>query len=175
MNSQEFNQLMVHLTLLADEINEKIPFVNNGGCGMVALLVAKELNRAGIETTIVISGDSDFDETYNIDLNEINKSITGTKPSVSKWNKKDIYFAHVCIEFNYKNIPYHFESEKGLVVAKKRLMGYKIYKGRLSIEVFEPIAENPSGWNKCFERNHIPFMKEIVKNHLSKIHCNEFA
>ena len=143
------------LQLLAEKINKEIKNVNNGGCCVFASLVSERLK-------------DHYDVKINVYGNDSYKSIDEVRPAIKKntlseWNNKGIYFAHVVTEFKFKNgVKKEFDSTGIYKPNGSIAYCYDRTKGNLTLKETKALASKRAGWNNAFDRTQIPTMRKII-------------
>jgi hypothetical protein len=148
------------------------PLLNHGGCCVFASEVAHLLYEKGYCVFIRV-----YDDETNENLNTVrkNKNTLLTKPSKLKeyMNKNKIYFGHVLleVELNGERVLFDSEGYYGFDEVEERIYndGSKIVKGRLTLEEARKIADSKDGWNKKFDRNLIPDIKQNINTILENL------
>lgn len=152
--------LLARLDALGNVVNACHPLINHGGCCVFAVMVAKELKKYGVWPRIIIA---DYDPDRDVE------NIAGVLDDVgdgSEWYKNGIWLCHLGIEFIYKGVKYHYDSE-GVHPAAKCLLGYDVCRGRLRISQAEKLANNHKNWNNKFDREKIPNIQQSIDTFLS--------
>jgi hypothetical protein len=139
--------------------NRSYPYLNNGGCCVYAVLIAKELKKLGMRPRIIVAGES---SKSKCNINEARKNIKDIA-DYNEWSRNGIKFNHVGVEFTYKRKKYHYDSY-GVHPACDTLMGFPVYKGRLRIKWAEGIANRPEAWSGMFDRAVIPRLQRSIEN-----------
>ena len=152
--------LIKSLNELGERINRWYPAVNSGGCCVYAAEVGKELLRRGIETRIIVAAWG-----ARSHLDKVRPKLNNTNQK-AEWNDKDVWFNHVGVEFKYKGKVYHYDSD-GVHRKSRSLKSWTVYPGRLSVDEAKALADEPEGWNDCFERGKIPSMKRHIRRYLA--------
>lgn len=133
--------LKIHkkLEIKLKKIN-KIPFVNTGGCGVVAYYIYQYLRRNGYKSRII---------GYDREYQENKRNIM--------LNSKDCSFAHVVVYCGIWKI-----DSKGIDKYKIN----KNYSSRGSIVVpaknLRLFNSNRDNWNSTFDRKHVSLIKQIL-------------
>ncbi len=159
------------LDALGEEVNTRWPKINNGGCCVFASLVGTALEKKGIRIKGVVS--SYFAETAKPistarkgvlrQVNNDPKSYT-----LRAWNDNGVSFGHVGLEFKINGKRMHYDSN-GLVPAGGELLGFPIYRGRLTLEEMTILANSNEGWNPQFGRGNIPALKRLITKRLKNV------
>jgi hypothetical protein len=149
--------LIQQLDEIGKRINKAFPMINDGGCCIYAVMIAKELKKLGYRPRIIVAGRDD-----EVNVQEARKKIKDIA-NHHEWWENGIYFNHVGIEFTYKRKKYHYDS-CGVKPASKMLDEYYIYPGRLGIKDAEVLANQSTAWNVAFNRNDIPKIQRRISD-----------
>jgi hypothetical protein len=149
------DRIFQDLSQFAIGLNSSFTSVNDGGCGVVASILGSQLSKFVPVRIIVASWG------VTKDLNEVRKTITCNR--VREWNKNDIHFGHVLVEFDHEEITYHLDTLNGVVMKTEKAMGMKIIPGYLTIEEITELTEDKPGWNSHFDRSQIPAIKTRIE------------
>lgn len=164
------------LNKLAELIDVNIPYHSHGGCGVIALAVAKQLGEYGIEPRFRIVSDSYNDDDDNdeepymvVNIDQIRDNIRfngmSTK-SKDAWNDHNLHFTHVILEFDWRGRTYQWEVNDGIILAEKapdRWNGWPIAEGYMTVEEFEPLVKERDGWNPRYNRNQNPRVTQLIQ------------
>lgn len=154
--------LLARLAHLGKTVDKEFPLLNYGGCGVFAILVAKELKKRAAWPRIIIGGNGE-----DIDIEDIIPKIQNPL-NPYEWWRHDVYFNHIGVEFLYKGVKYHYDSNGVLAaMSNSRMLGYKLYNGRMRIPIAEKLTSNQGFWNREFDREGIPRLKGIIELFLS--------
>lgn len=146
---------------MAKELNS-VHDVNYGGCCVVAAAVAEKLQYVVPTRVRVASFLGAGDRNVSTAANNVGDIGNGWE-----WHQNGIFFSHVIVEFDHLGRTYHMDST-GVKQAKNvdPSFGYELYDGHLPIHAAKALADEPSNWNNRFDRDHIPFIKNIVREHM---------
>jgi hypothetical protein len=148
--------LIMQLNMLGRKVNRHYPDINEGGCCVYAVTVARELSKLGMRPKIVVAGGSG-----DLNVETIRKDIKDPGDHRA-WNSKKIWFNHMGVAFTYKRTKYHYDSH-GCEKAGEEFQGFKVYPGRMRVSDARKLAMNPSGWNSNFDRDLIPEIEAMVE------------
>ena len=150
-------QLNRILRKLGRHVQEDITggYLNYGGCAVYAALVGRELQRLGVPVGVVVNGYG------GANLDEVRLKVTDVGDK-GQWNDNGVYFNHVGLEYAINGHAYHCDSEY-LSRARHHPQLNRLYPGRLAVDEAEALADDPIGWNRCFDRRLIPEIKEAVE------------
>ncbi len=148
-------------TLLSD-VKDKVPLINNGGCAVIAALLANYLTPVVDDIKVVSCGWSSMNSG---DIDEVRSNIRNN--SVLEWNMQGIDFTHVWVEFKWKNRWYAVDA-CGIVSRSRMYKTWgKPYSGSFTIDEINELANQSHGWNPMFDRQNIPFIEVAMKANLS--------
>lgn len=153
------------LNALAESVTDEVEDLNYGGCGVFAAMVAKFLNDKGIPATCFAC--------YSPGRGDPGNSITEARKLVedvgdcSEWEDNGVSFYHVGVEFKHRGRMYFFDSH-GVVAPADEFHGIPVQEGRLTLDEMEAMAERPHNWNRWFNRQQIPHLQSLVKEHLNE-------
>jgi hypothetical protein len=145
---------------LNEQIKNEIPEINHGGCGVFALIMAKQLELLGYNPTISILTNyfGDTEDKKRV-LNEV---MNGNK--VNRSEKLGTSFAHCCIEVG----GLIFDGKMVGVAFKEKWISYPI-TGSYSIEELS-LALKIGSWNDDYSRKYNnPKLRRIIKNTIKKV------
>jgi hypothetical protein len=146
------------LQSLADDVLEKYPNINSGGCCVFAAHVAQELQHHFKVRIIAFSNNGNKN---NID--DIRPLIKKNVPT--EWRDNGCAFNHVVVEImDNKGIVWNYDAcgifpDDGSICTFERLQGYLTIKEALEL------ANSKPGWNKVFNRRDIPAIRKLILNH----------
>lgn len=150
------------LNSLGNEVLNKYPEINYGGCCVYAALVAKALRIQGHNVSgIVASWGAGATSSPS-------RNIMTARPLVKKhtlrhWQDTGIRFSHVGLEIKFKRSKrvFHYDTA-GVRLSSNELDNMPIYEGRLAVEELASLARYPKGWNDSFDRQGIPALRKLV-------------
>lgn len=148
-------------------INDVIPTLNIGGCGVFALTLADALKRKGIETEAIIIG-------YN-GIKDINKARGIIDQIANKYKKIYLPFnLHSLADngFTIHHIMLKIETDHGTVyIDSEGIYDHPgnsrwklLIEGTGSIESLRELVECKEGWTSIYNRCHNPKVHKIVNN-----------
>lgn len=145
------------LTMLSTMLTEVTPYINYGGCCVVASMVAPHLSQH-FDTKVRVMGRW-LEEDIN--LNAVRETMTDN--NVHEWNKNGVHFAHVVLEINDGNQSYWFDSDK-LHVGDGAGMyeQFVLYDGDITADEAAQLSEESRSWNSKFPRDTIPQLQAVV-------------
>lgn len=160
--------LLTRLDKLGLEINKKVPYINYGGCCVFAAFVTKELIALRLLARGIVSSHNamDYGTSRLFSIDDIRLHVKEGK--IHEWQNNGLSFAHVGVEFRYKDKWWHYDSN-GVHRKEKELDSMPIYNGRLFLREMEILAGSKYGWNDTFDRRSIPKVLGLVKKHMQDI------
>jgi hypothetical protein len=147
------------LKILSARLNRLAPNINKGGCGVVASLIAPYISM--YYPTIVRA----LDDSEIADLNQVRPRIKST--SLSAWNAKGVHFGHIMLELKVGDVSYWYDTiSLSKHVPPKQLGDHVLlpHTGFLTYEEVRSISSRGGGWNKRFNRDHIPALKTCIQH-----------
>lgn len=151
------------LSNFAKTMHKVHPRMNNGGCGIFAVHMAKRLQHI-VPTRIKL-----IDYSHH-NLDEIRAELDNPL-DIRQWHNHGINFVHLIVEFDYKDHTYHFDTN-GLNFANDKespnYKGYGLASGSFTIEEVSHFVAAPYSWNDWFNRREIPAVKRRVKNFFTR-------
>jgi hypothetical protein len=148
------------LTKLGKRISRKYKTINFGGCCVYASIVADELNKRGVGSSIIVCAEETMHNTNGGGINEARLAGAG-KASRHTWLDHGVYFGHVGVEVRVGNVYFHHDVTT-TSIADTYFNGDRIYAGRLTVTEAATLAADPNGWNPTFNRNAIPALKRDI-------------
>jgi hypothetical protein len=141
-----------------------IPCLNQGGCGIFALAVTKQLAKRGIAYRIRV-GESWMANIFGgfnkNGIQEVNQKPINSLPEA---NAVGVFFQHIYPEVKVGRSWMAFDSNYLLkskeYQAKTGLLAYEDF---LEENKLETLAMNPVGWNERFDRDNIPTVFDKVE------------
>ena len=143
-----------------------IPYINNGGCGVVAHAIGKELLLAGLKVNIVSIGDTKWKrpEKANEIIDEIKNS--GIEFNAPNLHRKGIDINHIMVEVFFKGNTWYVDSTG--VYGTPPTHG-KIIQARMSVNDCGILASSHKGWNRSFNRDFMPKIYRLAKKNIGKL------
>ena len=144
-------------------LDQRVPYINYGGCGIFALEASKVLSKVGIKHKIAVTGvlENSFQNTKEyVQKNLKNKAA----------NPKEEYLAvhHVLIYLEDKKVFIDSEGVYKLGLDKKNLTGQycdnhlEDYISRKELS----FMLKGKGWNSSFNRNRY---KPVIRQHMQRL------
>ena len=139
------------------ELDNTFSFVNKGGCGCVAAMLAKAFRH---EFPIMRITSSGIDSGANLDTIRSNMTDNMSKDA---WYDNGIYFNHVWVEVLFKKKWYVLDAT-GIHTRKEMYREWNTpAKGSFSIDEIQALA-NENSWNTMFDRKQLPAMQKMINN-----------
>src|SRR5690606_16191707 len=136
---------------LSEELSSRFYFINSGGCGAMACIVYRKLEKIlPVELVIKDWG------SYTIE--DLRTRITNPKPEYEDWNRHGLYFGHVFLLITLGDTQYGWDSDELFEYDPMR----QDYKRGFKIDDLERISFRQVGWNSTFDRKQIPKIKKYV-------------
>lgn len=145
-------ELVDAILMINEEVKVKIPKINQGGCGIFAIKMAKELKKLGYSPNIVII-DRGVENVNN--KKEILNRVTN-KERVGSYEKRQTSFCHCCVEIG----GLYFDGLHIGLSLMERWNSY-IFSGNYTIEEME-IALKVGGWNSSYDRRKNRMLQGII-------------
>jgi hypothetical protein len=160
------NKLFNLLTKCANVINENIENPNSGGCGVIAVAVAKELKARKIPVEIVTPVYSTEYVPPKVAVQRViqcNKQITNDRVDNAGVNRN-----HLAVRFKIGRLTKTWETDAN--ISSARVFGeYELYPcpypfGQgFTIEETEVLIKDKRGWNSMYDRNQNRKINKIIK------------
>lgn len=156
--------LRERLKELSSKLIDNHPFVDYGGCCVVAAHVAKHLSKH-VPVRVVVGNYDDAD------LDEIRPNINPL--DMREWEANGVGFEHVLVEFKENGRWYTFDSTHGV---KRRAEFWGSYcfcekaEGCLTIKEATALASSGYGWNSTFDRHEIPTIRRRIGRFFGRLH-----
>jgi hypothetical protein len=147
------------LDIVAMRVATQFTHVNDGGCGVFALYVAKQIH-GNINYRICASDeDPGCLETARRTIKSSGKSGL----TLDDWADANIWFGHIFLELEIDGVWYAYDTT-GLFKASSTdpTFDWRKHKGHLTLTELQGIANVSDGWNQAFNRNQMPKMKLMV-------------
>jgi len=166
--SESMMGIVTKLNQLGNDVMERYPDLNKGGCCVYAAMIVAALKKHDITARgIVASYGARKPGWLTTDIATINKARKNIqKNTLQEWQENGISFAHVGVEFSINGVKKHYDSS-GVRAAGRKLDDMPIYDGRLEYKELRAVAAKKDGWNTSFNRRDIPALRKLVKSRLS--------
>lgn len=152
------------------EINRSFRWINSGGCGFMAEIIAEELGPYLYDVRIVTCGGR------GPSLDEVRPLIKNPKNGM-EWVNNGIHFSHVWVEAKLtpKGDRYAIDSEGIHPITEQYDEWYKPYDGSFTIKEIKWINETPQVWNSVFSRRQVPAMRKMMHEGVEAIFNNQIG
>jgi hypothetical protein len=150
------------LVALADDVLDRFPNINYGGCGIFAAIVAKEIQHHFKVRIVAFSSQKEKDRA---DIDYVRDMC---QPSdIYDWKYNGCEFQHIAIEITDNNGRLWHYDASGLFPADGDICicKYNQLSGSLTIKEIEQLANSSIGWCDDFDRRLIPGLKSIIHKH----------
>ena len=154
MNIKELNNVL-------SDIDSSHRHINHGGCACMAVMIADQMEAAGINYRIVVPWNGDIDETREL----IPEELRGLKEN---WYGYYYQFHHVWVEAEIDGQLYAIDSEGAKPVPTHENMWGITCKGRFLLEEMRSMA-NQETWNSAFPRDQLPSMAKMVEQGFKRV------
>lgn len=147
------------LKVIAQELNDNIEYINQGGCGVVASIITETISSL-VPTRIVALTHYD---PKNIDEVRTDIHENGLMHSNDAWYRRGIDFGHVMVEVDVDGKTFMVDS-RGVHENTDYDTRYgNKHHGYFTLDEMKRMANDPDHWNRRFKREQIPFIESIVK------------
>lgn len=132
------------LTVISDRVNQSVPNVNCGGCGIFAVELVKRLERIGVKDAQIRC----YGGNRDVNVSEVDANFNGNYPeSLQPWTDNGIYFHHVRVEWNGKVY------DAGSVDSNTNDWRWcNLLNGSVSRKAMEVLIRRKANWNRTFKR-----------------------
>lgn len=155
--------LIAELEKLGQEVNDFTDGrINAGGCGVYAAAVALALAELGVAVECIV--DSEYSAVSSVAEARNNLSNTNC-PTLRDWEDAGLGFWHVGVRFRLNGEWYTHDSEatrEGRFDCGDSLR-FMAHEDGLTVAEAQDIANEPHGWNTCFDRDLIPDVRAMVR------------
>jgi hypothetical protein len=154
-----------------EPINDVVPNLNAGGCGIFALALADNLYAKGIRCKLAIIGvfGTTDENVYNSKIYEV---LERCKKNNSEINAKQLHLNgltlyHVMVEVETETGKVYLDSEGVYDHPRNSRWSIEI-EGLADIETIRPFIEHPVGWNQMYNRNFNAKVYKMVNSAVKK-------
>lgn len=158
--------LLKRLRKLSKAITAQIEYVNCGGCGIVAHLVAEEL-QAHDRMVEVVTPCGDW---RGLPAAEARRSVT--KPNSPRdWDSNGLSRTHLAVRFRSGGKTYTWDSDGTLCRASAfgadaEYSTTARFGDGLTVAEAKAICKPQTGWNRRFDRKQVPLLRHLVAHYL---------
>lgn len=152
-------------------VNSRIKNVNDGGCGVVAALVARHLQALGAKTCIRLLNKEEDLESDSPCRKDISTSLNTIRSrgvdfyNFGELQDAHVHFTHVAVEFAFEGNTYIFDTLSLHKITKYGYVrDYVLRKGHMTVLEMEyhALVSEDTEWNDCFARHQIPELKRVI-------------
>ncbi len=162
-------QILQILQKMGQEMNSVTATVNWGGCAIVAAMVGREMQKLWFEVDIVtpVYGEGNYKNG-----SEVAKKIEN-RNSAWEWSEKGLSRAHLALRFRLGRKLYTWDTD--VLTRNGSEFGRGEYPCRypfgngLTVKDTEAMCVPQEGWNRYFDRAHVPALKAICLDHMEHI------
>lgn len=151
------------LNRLATQLRTQWPKIDHGGCGVVAALVSRELNRIGVPAV----GMFPLHPLYSPVCWSVDQARTGIQDPLNAamydWEDNGGNFFHIVTSFTLNGRDWVFDASNGCKEARDTYAD-----GHMTTEEIVAVAlVNDYGWNPEFNRRAIPEVEAMITNEMA--------
>jgi hypothetical protein len=153
-------------------INDVVPNLNHGGCGIFALTLADNLYAKGIQCQLAIIGSmgTTNEVIYN---NSVYNVVEICKKRNSEINARQLHdngftLYHVMVQVETQEGTFYLDSE-GIYDHPRNSRWSIDIEGVADIETMRPFIERPEGWNRMYNRNFNAKVYKMVNSTIEKV------
>lgn len=139
----ELNKLKV----LSCRLNKITPYINKGGCCVVAALMAPLLNKHVYTKIRVLSKAYEHNSMDNARLQVVRNTVT-------EWNNNGVIFGHILLEMSVDGKTWWYDTD-GLYSTLPYEQGWGVHDGVLMFDEAIELAKDRNSWNEKFNRSAI--------------------
>lgn len=162
--SKKLISLVDKLNALGRAINARFREINHGGCCVYAAAIGRMLQAKKVKCSVVAYGwESDPGIDYVRAIIEANRE---DRNDVYNWVGHGVMFWHVAVKFEIGGESFYYDSNGVVPSSNKARFGspwHTVLDGEFTVDEAQAFADDPSGWNRCFDRNDIPEIMETIK------------
>lgn len=154
--------LLKTLRNISKEANQNVENINLGGCAVMASIIAKELLKCGVQAEGVCFGQAP---------SQVRKFLVKGKIYARDWEDNGVCFHHVAVRFKYAGRVFTYDTDRlhrqGNIFGESLTpIKYKFGHG-MSLKELEKVSKEKHFWNREFNRDNIPRLRNIVKKHFN--------
>lgn len=157
-----YSDLIKVLNELADDLSYCFSYINEGGCGAMAAMVGKHLERMGVVCDVATPD-------YSLPAGKIRNTVSD-RGDVADWDDNGLSRSHLAIRFRVGPKVLLWDSDNGVKdVLPRWAMTANTMGFGLTISECDWISNNnvEGYWNDTFDRDQLPDMQDMVDNALS--------
>lgn len=158
------------LAAIASEVSRNVNYVNNGGCGVYAVELAKRMKKLGFtDMKLRVYGYPNKNNERLVNVTHLERKAFGDNPpdNLRDWRINGVNFCHVRMEWGLR-----VWDVEGDVPAKtdKVWFWYPRHPGSISLKAMSRLTAEKAGWNPTFDHTQIPLMRQIMDKHFAELH-----
>jgi hypothetical protein len=159
---------------LACAITNQVDCPNYGGCAVIAAHVGMYLEQAGLLKDIVTQynkgGEYGKSPKY---VREVLKAENARTDDCSNWDMNGLSRSHLAVRFEFCGLLYTWDSD-GTRQGGNRFGDKREYRAPpvgegLFVDECIALANDEAQWNSRFNREQIPKIEKIIREHLSSL------
>ena len=149
------------------------PYVNYGGCGIVAAMVGREMQKLGFEVDVVTPTNKSSKTSIPAVVRNKLKKKKKDRNDAMVWSSNGLSRAHLALRFKIGKRLYTWDTDVLHRDGKyfgdvAYYCGYRFGRG-LTVRETSAMCVQKLGWNETFPRDQIPELRKIVKDHMEHI------
>lgn len=164
--------LLAALEKIGDRIHAEVPYVNHGGCAIVAAAVARRIKRLGLPVDIATGG-----YHYTKPAAVVRERVADpTDPY--EWDRAGLGRGHLAVRFPLGDMAYTWDTN-GFAPDDEPVLGGSEWEKNgefgtgLTIEECTAMVRRKRGWNPTFDRRHVPTIRRIVREEFDTLRGTE--
>lgn len=167
--------LILKMKRIFSKLNERIKYIDSGGCGVFAVFLAKLLRRHGYDARIIaLNRYKHWSSIYDEDDNTVTNHNMSIKHAMKKSNYVDVTKSHYVVRVgNFYIDNWDIVKTKGQVLHMKKEFKskwhFKILLGNVPIPYLAYLNEQEDAWNSLYDRRNNRKLELFLKQHLSPI------
>lgn len=132
-----------------------VSYPNQGGCGVIAAIVGRELAALGLNvrtrTTSV---------WHRRPVDEARQRLRAR--TVMGWRRAGTSCGHLVLEFELDGVVHWYCTQDGLR-EPHRDRKFSPLMGAFTLDETEHLARYPRGWNRDFDRGQVPLIRDMAR------------
>lgn len=161
----EHTEIVRRLRKLSQAITTHIKRPNNGGCAVVAGIVAGHLEKLGVMVEVVTPCGWGSQPAA-----KVRAAVSDTKDPYD-WSNNGLSRTHLAVRFRSGKRTYTWDSDglkygAGTFGEDREYSTTAKFGDGLSVKECMAIASSRAGWNRSFDRKQIPLIKHLAQHHL---------
>lgn len=156
--------LIESLNVLAETLRESFDDISSGGCGVMAGMVGRHLERMGLVCDVATPTTYEQPNAGKI------RNKVSDRSDPDEWSNNGLSRGHLAIRFRIGPTVHMWDSDVGVGCKGSYFMcGLTTHEFGLGLTVAECewISSQQRGWSRCFCRSQIPDMQDLVDAYLS--------